>query len=525
MLRRAPLHYPDRPLTHFLRDAADRHPEWVALDHGAHTLTFRELDGLSNSFARACTGFGLEAGRRAAVVMHNRLEWLPASYGFLDTGASVALPNPSWTEHEMAYALSLTRPRLVVADAAAAVTVERSGYRPEVRICVDADAPEGWLSFWDLVHNHPGTRLPELAGDLATLESFLVFSSGTTGMPKAVRHSHRSLTAASIAWKASCVLTEKDRLQFFLPLGSVYGISTSTAAIAAGARTTLFPRFDLHTVLRHIERERVTVGFGAAPVAVAMAGEPDLEKYDLSSLRYFVWAATAGLTEVADQITARSGVRFLHAYGCSESPDMFCNVVARPETWRMDSPGIAAPDLSLRIVRSGTEEDVQPGEEGEITVNAPYRMLGYLPEEANEGIFLSDGHYRTGDVGRLEDGGWLRITGRTKEMIKVSGFAVAPVEIENILYQVSGVADCAVYRVPDPRTGEAPWAAVVRTPGSEIGEQELLDAVARSLARYKHLKGVRFVDAIPRNPAGKVLRRLLEDAAADGTPEQETSNA
>ena len=154
------------------------------------------------------------------------------------------------------------------------------------------DAPSGWLSFWDLVFGTPGQRpgpLPESALDA---DYAYPFSSGTTGLPKAVRHTHRSLVASVINWNSACAVREDDHVQFFLPLFHIYGIAITGCTWVSAATITLFPRFDLDTMLSHIEQEQVTLAFGAAPIAVAMANHPELEKYDLTSLRYMMWAAT-----------------------------------------------------------------------------------------------------------------------------------------------------------------------------------------------------------------------------------------
>ncbi len=517
MRRRPPLHYPDRPFQHFLQDAADRRPEEIGLDFDGECFTYREMDGIGNAFGHAAVGMGIRPGDRVALVVSNRPEWIFAAHGLFQAGASVVMPNPVWKEDELRHALELTDPVAVIAEASSTALLDR--IRPSgLRVCVDDEGPAGWSRFWDLVASHPGQRLPDLERDLGSAEAALPFSSGTTGLPKAVRHSHRSIVAGTLNWKSANVMGEQDRLQFFLPLFGIYGICIVAGAIQAGARLTLFRRFDLDTMLRHIDEERVTIAYGALPIAVAMANHPDLESYDLSSLRYFLWAATPISPDVAQRVSQRSGIRWLHGYGTTEVPGLFCNVVNRPDTWRLDTPGIAISDVEVRIVDPATGDDVAPGTEGEIVVRAPHVMLGYLPPEANADAFWPGGWFRTGDIGWLEPEGWLHITDRAKEMIKVSGFSVAPVEIERCLYQHPAVADCAVYSVPDAAHGEVPKAAVVVRDGATVTEEELQAFVAERLSSYKHLRHVAFVDAVPRNPSGKVLRRILKEADPSARP-------
>ena len=255
-----------------------------------------------------------------------------------------------------------------------------------------------------------------------------------------------------------------------------------------------------------------------------MANHPQLEDFDLSSLRYVMWGATPVAPEVAETVTRRSGVRWLPAYGTSEVPVIVCNPVQEPDRWRLDTVGLAipgtpgvTPGVQVRIVDPERGEVLPAGETGEIEVLSPSRMAGYLPESETAAAFR-DGWYRTGDIGWLEPEGWLHITDRLKEMVKVRGFQVAPAEIEAVLHADARVRDCAVFGVPDPELGEAIVAAVVVVDGETVTAEELQDAVASQLAGYKRVRHVEFVDEIPRLPSGKALRRTLKEQwlAPDG---------
>ena len=512
MFRRPPLHYPERPLHHFLQDAADRHPEKIALRFEDDVYTYRELDSTGNSFANALLALGFGPGTRVALAITNRPEWIIAQHGVSLAGGAVVLPNPTWKASEFEHAFALTEPDVIVADAALAEVLDAAG-APGTRICVDADAPPGWLSFWDLVFGAPGKRPAPLAESALDADYAYPFSSGTTGLPKAVRHTHRSLVAAVINWNSACAVREEDHVQFFLPLFHIYGIAITGCTWVSAATITLFPRFDLDVMLSHIEETRVTLAFGAAPIAVAMANHPELEKYDLSSLRYMMWAATPIAEDVANRVTERTGLRWLGAYGATELPGLHCNPVDYPDRSRLDTPGLPVSDLEVRIVDLETHEDVAPGTEGEIVVRGPHMMAGYLPAESDADAFL-DGWLRTGDVGWVEPEGWIHITDRAKEMIKVSGFSVAPAEIEATLHGHPAVADCGVYGVPHATKGEVPKAAIVLTAPDAATADDLRVFVAERLAGYKHVEEVVFVDAIPRTASGKVLRRTLKDTDA-----------
>jgi acyl-CoA synthetase (AMP-forming)/AMP-acid ligase II len=281
-------------------------------------------------------------------------------------------------------------------------------------------------------------------------------------------------------------------------------------SIAAGATVRLHRRFDLDAELRAIEDDRMTLEMAVAPIALAMANHPDLESFDLSSLRYVMWGATPVTPAVAETVTARSGVRWLPAYGTSEVPVLAANPVSEPDRWRLDSAGLPVGDVELRVVDLVSGDVMPAGETGEVEVRSASAMAGYLPDDATAAAF-DDGWYRTGDVGWLEPEGWVHLTDRCKEMIKVSGFQVAPAEIEAVLHGHPDVVDCAVFGVADERAGEVPVAAVQLAPGADTTPEDLQRLVADALAGYKRLHHVVLVDVVPRTPSGKVLRRTLRD--------------
>jgi acyl-CoA synthetase (AMP-forming)/AMP-acid ligase II len=323
-----------------------------------------------------------------------------------------------------------------------------------------------------------------------------------------VRHTHRSISRGTEHWVAALGLGHDDRFQVATPPSHILGLLNLLAAVAAGATVRLHRRFDLDEVLGRIESERMTLEMAVAPIALAMANHPDLERYDLSSLRYIMWGATPVTPSVAETVTARTGIRWLPAYGASEVPVIAANPVDDPGAWRLDSAGLPPAQVALRAVDLDNGAVLAGGEVGEIQVQSPSAMAGYLPEQDTAGAF-DDGWYRTGDVGWLEPDGWVHLTDRCKEMIKVSGFQVAPAEIEGVLLGQRGVVDCAVFGVADQRAGEVPVAAVQLEDGSAVTAAELRDVVGEALATYKRLAHVVIVDAIPRTPSGKVLRRTL----------------
>ena len=461
---------------------------------GDDRWTWAQLDGMANAFARHLADAGVRAGDRVAVMLTNRVEFTVVVHAVSKLGAAAVLLSPAWKAAEVGHALSLTAPALGVADGPAVALLRE---RLAVTDIDDFGGDEG----------SPVGRVDVSPTD----EAILVFSSGTTGMPKAVRHTHASMVTATGHWVAVLGLGPDDRFQIATPPSHILGLLNLLAAAAAGATVRLHARFDLDEVLRRIESDRMTLEMAVAPIALAMANHPDLERYDLSSLRYVMWGATPVTPSVAEEVTRRTGVRWLPAYGASELPVVACNPVDRPEAWRLDSAGLAPAGVELRAADLDTGAVLAPGHVGEIQARSQSVMAGYLPEDANAEAFTADGWYRTGDVGWLEPDGWLHLTDRSKEMIKVSGFQVAPAEIEAVLHGHPGVLDCAVFGIPDEQKGEVPVAAVQLDPAQSVSTEELQQAVADALATYKQLRHVIVVDVIPRLPSGKVLRRTLRD--------------
>ena len=444
----------------------------IALAFEEREYTLPQLDALTSGMATTLEHRGVRAGERVALMSSNRPEFVVALRAIWRLGASVVLLSSAWKPAEVAHALELTSPVLGVGDAAVLADVIPMLHLDEPI----SPAGGGW-----------GPVLPEA-------DALFVFSSGTTGMPKAVRHTHAGFAAAVRHWRTALGLTADDRMQIMTPPSHILGLLNIATVLDAGAWMRLHPRFDINRMLSHIQDDRITIEMAVAPIALAIAAHPDLENYDLSSLRYIMWCATPVTKSVADTVTERVGVPWISAYGASELPVIACCPIGDA---RLDTVGKPVPGVAVRIAGSG-----------EIQVRSESAMVGYLPGDATAAAF-DDGWYRTGDIGELDSDGWLRITDRLKEMIKVRGFQVAPAEVEAVLHGHPAVEDCAVFGIPDGVNGEAVIAAVAA--GTPVAERELIALVGERLSSYKRPSRVVFVDAIPRLPSGKVLRRVLRD--------------
>ena len=457
--------------------------EPAALVFEERRFSLPELHVLADGLAATLAAIGAVAGERIAVMASNRPEFVAALLAIWRLGATAVLISPAWKRDEVDHALALTNPAHAVGDHPVL-----AGLMPMLHL----DEP--------ITPAEPLPGPPARPGD-----AVLVFSSGTTGLPKAVRHTHASLDESVRHWRDALQLTERDRIQVATPPSHILGLLNILTALRTRAWMRLHPRFDIDRMLHHIENDRITIEMAVAPIALAIASHPELESYDLSSLRFIMWGATPVSPSVAETVTRRTGVGWVPAYGTTELPVIACNPL---DGARLDSVGRPVPGVDLRVVSLQTGEQVRPGEVGEIQARSMSLMAGYLPAEATAEA-LCDGWYRTGDVGWLDTDGWLRITDRLKEMIKVRGFQVAPAEIETVLHGHPAVKDCAVFGIPDGINGEAVVAAVAtRTP---VNAADLTARVDERLASYKRVSRVVFVADIPRLPSGKVLRRVLKE--------------
>lgn len=457
--------------------------EATALVFEDREYTLPQLDDLAAGMARSLEQRGVTAGQRVALMSSNRPEFVIALRAIWGLGAAAVLLSPAWRRTEVEHALALTTPSHAVGDHPVLADL-----MPMLHLDEPVTAERRALSAPD----------PES-------DALFVFSSGTTGMPKAVRHTHGGFAVAVRHWRDALGLSAADRMQIMTPPSHILGLLNIVMALDTGAWIRLHRRFDIDSMLQHIESDRITIEMAVAPIALALAAHPKLESYDLSSLRYIMWCATPVTESVAEAVTDKAAVNWVTAYGTSELPVISCNSLHGA---RLDTVGRPVPGVDVRIVSLEDGAVLPPNEVGEIQAKADSVMAGYLPDSATAQAF-SDGWYRTGDVGYLDDDGWLRITDRAKEMIKVRGFQIAPAEIEAVLHGHPAVQDCAVFGLSHPTDGEAVVAAVAVR--GELDTRELVDLVGERLASYKRLSRVVIVPEIPRLPSGKVLRRVLKE--------------
>ena len=516
-LFRPSLQYPSYPYAEMLARTAGRYPEHVAVIFKDINLTYRELDALVNAFANALLGLGIRKGQTIALFMTNRPEYVIAWFAITRVGAVACPLNPSYKEREIAYQLSNSEAVAVIVQQNLLPLVQAVGAEtPTVQqfIVVDADKLTTQMhSFTRLIRGYPSTPPTGIAiGENDRVA--LPYSSGTTGLPKGVMLSQKNLVVNAVQSIATARLTINDRLLIFVPLYHIYGIMLMGCAALSGARAVLMERFDPETCLRLIQEQGITILYSVPQVLAVLNDWPQLHNYDLHTVRFTQCGAAPVPPSLARRFEELTHIPVMTSYGLTEaSPGTHSNPVYDPRLMKVETIGLPVHDTEQKIVDIETGQiELGAGEEGELIVRGPQVMQGYWKAPAATAEALRDGWLYTGDIGWRNEEGYVKVTDRKKEMIKYKGFSVAPAQIEALLLEHPAVADAAVIGKPSEQAGEIPKAYVVLRAGyANQPADELMAWVNARLSTYKHVREVAYIDAIPRNLSGKILRRVLKE--------------
>jgi long-chain acyl-CoA synthetase len=488
-----------------LTRSAERFPDRPAVRLDDAVLTYRTLDDRSARFAGWLAQCGLQAGDRVAIMLPNCPEFAIVYYGVLRAGGIVVPMNPLLKAREIRHYLGDSGARLIVAATGQAEEVASAGGAE--CLLVDDGAFAARLDASEPV---PGV-LPRGATDTAVI----LYTSGTTGQPKGAELTHANLTSNVDVTATDLVqVGPADVIFGGLPLfhsfGQTCGLNT---AVRVGAALTLVSRFTPEKALEVVERDGVTVFEGVPTMYVALLAYPQRARYDTSALRVCVSGGAALPVEVLRGFEDAFGCTILEGYGLSEtSPVASFNHPDRPR--KPGSIGTPIRGVQLRVL-DPDGRDVAPGEVGEIAIRGDNVMKGYWgrPEATAEAI--PDGWFRTGDLGRTDADGYYSIVDRKKELIIRGGYNVYPREVEEVLYQHPDVVEAAVIGIADAALGEEVGAAVVLRVGATTTVEEIREYARTQVAAYKYPRHVWLLDALPKGPTGKVLKREISPPAPD----------
>ncbi|MCZ7525352.1 MAG: fatty acid--CoA ligase [Acidimicrobiia bacterium] len=494
--------------------AADR-GDRPAITYQERSTSYAELDARASRVANALIGEGVGPGDRVAFLDHNSPEYFEVLLGGGKVGAvSVAV---NWRLHpsEMAWILNDSQASVLVVGTDLLPALDEM--EPELesvrRVVVLGDHPrhpgyEAWIG--DRPADDPDV---EVAPDDVAM---LVYTSGTTGLPKGAMIPHRNLFALVPYASAEWGFGPESVSLVVMPLFHIAGSGWGLVGLYLGAHNVLLRAVDPAAILAAVPEHRITHTIFVPAVMQLLMATPGVTETDFSSLRTVVYGASPITREVLVRAIETFGCEFSQAYGLSETTGAVVMLPAAdhhpdgPSPERLRAAGVAMPGVELRIVDPGTGADVPTGAVGEVWIRSGQVMRGYWnrPEDT-AGSITPDGWFRSGDAGYLDEHGYLFIQDRVKDMIITGGENVYPIEVENVLMTHPGVADVAVIGVPDDRWGEAVKAIVVRAPGIEATEAELVAHAREHLAHYKCPTSVAWADELPRNPSGKILKREL----------------
>ena len=480
----------------------------VALIVGGRETTYAELRDLVARLRGGLAAHGVSDGDRVAVLCGNNRNFVIAYLAAVGLGAVVVPLNPSSPAPEIERELAVVAPVAVLVGVAATSAwsdVDRAAVA-SIRTVISGEGqiPDA-IALDDLLAHEPLAAVDVEPDHLAVM----MFTSGTAGPPRAAMLSHGNLLSNIEQSMSVPDRTRDDDVVYgVLPLFHIFGLNVVLGStLTAGGTILLVQRFDPATAVESFAQRGVTVVPGAPTMWVAFSHFDELPADAFASVRLALSGASRLSPQVAERFEQRFGVAIREGYGLTEASPVVTSSAGGPV--RYGSVGRVLVGQRVRLVDEHGD-DAPAGDAGEIWVQGPNVFQGYFGEpEATERV-LRDGWLRTGDIATVDDDGYLYLVDRAKDLIIVSGFNVFPAEVEEVLADHPAVAEVGVVGVPHPHHGEAVKAFVVREPGAEVDEDALIDHCADQLARYKCPTKVIFVDHLPRNASGKLIRRELE---------------
>ncbi|NWF91881.1 MAG: long-chain fatty acid--CoA ligase [Syntrophaceae bacterium] len=500
-------------LSRVLFFSANKFPKRTAIISEGRRLTYEEFNGRVNRLAHALLRLGLKKGEKLAVLLHNSAELTEILFATVRIGGVFTPVNFRFVGEEVLYILNHSDARFFIygqefSDLVETIRSELKGV--EVFISVGDSTAPSVLNYENLIEGSIASE-PDITISEED-ECELMYTSGTTGRPKGAL-----LTHGNILWNlVNTILGREEKVgEVSLVVGPLYHTAALNnhfiTRVALAGTSILIKDFDPEKVLRMIEKEKVSVISGAPAMYHLLLASP-FEEYDRSSIT----KCTTGASILPDETRERLMKLFPNiqgvydVYGCTEASPSIAILNAKDSLRKKECVGPPVPFLEVRVV-DDQDRDVPTGEVGELVCRGPNVMKGYYKDRESTEETLRGGWLHTGDLGRMDEEGYVYIVDRKKDMIVSGGENIYPREIEELLYHHPKIRDVAVIGIPDPLWGESVKACVVLKPGERMKEEEVIEYCKRHLASYKKPKSVEFVDSLPRNPSGKVLKTVLRN--------------
>lgn len=524
------------PVFDFLRKSAAADPQKEAMIFLHHVTNYADLDLYSDRVAAYLASLGLKKGDRVATMLPNCTQHAIAIYGILKAGCVMVPFNVMLKDQEVNYickqsgakaifCLDLLAPMVLPVAAELGmlkvVSIHATDFsEPTANIPPLLSLPkqevEGVVDFMEIIGADQGP-VPQPHIDAENDLACLLYTSGTTGFPKGAMITHCNYNHSAGLVVDGLTVTEQDRLYLLFPMFHVGGQALILMpAIMAGATCAAIPMFDPEEMLDLIQRFKLTFGFAPPTAYIGLLNHPKFNEFDLSSLTRTLASGAPVPPALQDQWQEKVGTYLYAGYGCTETTACGPGAV---ELVNKNKPGCGTLGVCTGEIKIINEkgEIVPRGEQGEFVLRGEGIVKGYWqnPEETAK-LFTGDGWWYSGDAGYMDEDGFLFFVERIKDLIVASGYNIAPAEVENYLYQHPAVLEAAVVGVPDDYRGETVKAFVVPKPDAKVTEQDILAFCKEKMAAYKAPKLVEFIDELPKNLTGKVLRRILRERETEG---------
>ncbi|XP_010259826.1 PREDICTED: 4-coumarate--CoA ligase 2-like [Nelumbo nucifera] len=488
--------------------------------------SYAEVELISRKVAAGLHRLGIQQGQVIMVLLRNSPEFVFAFLGAVHRGATTTTANPFYTPAEILKQARDSKTRLIITQACYVDKVRTFAPENDIKIMTIDSPHDGCLHFTQLTESDE-SALPvtEVCPDDVVA---LLYSSGTTGLPKGVMLTHRSITTC-IAQQVdgenphSYYHRGDDVTLCVLPMFHIFSlVSVLLAGLRVGAAVLIMQKFEVVAFMELVQKYKVSVASLVPPIILQLIKSPDFDNFNLSSIRLVITGGAPMGKELEASLRAKlPNTKFGQGYGMTEAGllSLSLGFAKEPFNIKSGSCGTVLRNAEIKIIDLESGKSLHRNEAGEICIRGPQIMKGYLNnQEATQRTIDKEGWLHTGDIGYIDDDDELFIVDRLKELIKYKGFQVAPAELEAILINHPNISDAAVVPVKDEAAGEVPVAFVVRSNGPQLTEDEIKEYISKQVVFYKRIKRVFFIDAIPKAPSGKVIRKDLAKKLASGVP-------
>lgn len=486
-------------------------PDLEAFAGDGYRYTFARANARVNQFAAYLAKQGIAPGDRAAILCKNSQQFATAFFAAAKTGAVTVPLNWRLQAAELGYILNDSGATFLLYDPEFSSAVEKLKNETGVRCCVQAAGPGPDPDFESVLSGMPAEERETTSG--GDDPAIIMYTSGTTGKPKGAVLTHNNLFWSSVGISHTVEWQFKDRFLSVAPLFHIGGLAPIVTNVHKGCTTYFMPDFNPLNVWKTIAREKINNMMTVPLMLAAMLKTGGAENVEPASLRSIICGGSA-VPENLIKAFHQRGISVYQVYGITEYTGAVTFWTTDMGLDKCNSMGKPVFHGSVKIAHPDTGRELPPGEVGEILCSGPQVFKGYWNNPEATGQVLVDGWYRSGDLGKKDADGFIYVVDRLKDMIISGGENIYSAELEAVIGAHPGVAETAVIGVPDPKWGEVPMAFVVKKPGAELSEEDIFEICKKNLASYKCVKKVRFIDALPRNAVGKILKAALKEMAA-----------